>query len=126
MRRLLSILGLGLGLLAGLSQAATPVATLELIRSPERLLIDVRTPDEFADGHLSGATRIGYEVIGQQIEAIAPDRTTPIVLYCRSGRRADVARQTLLDMGYSNVTNAGGYQQLQSELGERCQADSTC
>lgn len=72
--------------------------------------VDVRTPAEFESGHLSEAINIEYQNIGLEITSIAPNKTTPINLYCRSGRRSEIARQTLLKMGYTNVINQGSYE----------------
>lgn len=69
-------------------------------------LIDVRTHGEFASGHIAGAERIEYQMIGRALADEERDR--PIVLYCRSGRRAGVALNTLTEMGFTNVINFGG------------------
>ncbi|MNZ64025.1 Thiosulfate sulfurtransferase PspE precursor [compost metagenome] len=122
MRRLLLALGLVLPLSA--CQAETAPETLAAIRSGEHLLIDVRTPSEYAAGHLSGARQIAHDQIGTLIGGVAPDKDTPIVLYCRSGRRSDIARQTLVELGYTRVIDAGGYEQLQSDLADS--TDSAC
>lgn len=74
--------------------------------------IDVRSAEEYADGHLQGALNITPDQIASHIEAIEPNKNAPINLYCRSGRRAEVARKTLLEMGHTNVVNHGGYQDL--------------
>ncbi|MDO4223003.1 MAG: rhodanese-like domain-containing protein [Acinetobacter sp.] len=74
--------------------------------------IDVRSAEEFATGHLHGALNITPAEIAEQIQRVEPNKDAPIHLYCRSGRRAEVARQTLLDMGYRNVKNHGGYDDL--------------
>ena len=68
--------------------------------------IDVRTAEEYADGHLEGALNIPHEQIGEQIDELALAKDDPVVLYCRSGRRADIALQALKERGYSNVYNA--------------------
>lgn len=72
--------------------------------------IDVRTPDEFAAGHVSGAVNIPYEVIGERISEVTQDREAVIYLYCRSGRRSGIALETLVEAGYRNAINAGGLQ----------------
>ena len=72
------------------------------------LFIDVRTPAEFETGHLPGARNIEFHEIGDRIAALTTNKEHPIVLYCRSGRRSGVAKQTLEEMGYRNVVNAGG------------------
>ena len=74
--------------------------------------IDVRTPEEFKEGHLRDAVNIPVDQIGARIGSISPDKNAPVNLYCRSGRRAEAALQELKKMGYTNVTNHGGYQDL--------------
>ncbi|WP_426415910.1 rhodanese-like domain-containing protein [Aestuariirhabdus sp. LZHN29] len=76
--------------------------------APGELVIDVRTQGEYSGGHYPGAKNIPFDVIGARIEELTEDRSQPIALYCRSGRRASVALQTLNAMGYTNVTNYGG------------------
>ena len=74
--------------------------------------IDVRTPEEFKEGHLKDAVNIPVDQIGARIGSVSPDKSAPVNLYCRSGRRSEAALQELKKMGYTNVTNHGGYQDL--------------
>ncbi|UKH24920.1 rhodanese-like domain-containing protein [Actinobacillus pleuropneumoniae] len=74
--------------------------------------IDVRTADEFQQGHLDGSINIPFEQIADHISKVSPNKDEPVHLYCRSGRRAETALQTLKQLGYNNVTNHGGYQEL--------------
>jgi len=74
--------------------------------------IDVRTPNEFASGHLQEALNIPHTKIEGEIASITADKEAPIHLYCRSGNRAGVAKRILNKMGYTNVVNEGGYQNL--------------
>ena len=74
--------------------------------------IDVRTPEEFKEGHLKDAVNIPVDQIGARIGSVSPDKSAPVNLYCRSGRRSEAALQELKKMGYTNVTNPGGYQDL--------------
>ena len=87
-------------------------AALKALQRTNTVLIDVRTELEFAEGALPGATRIETENLAERITAIAPDKDAPVVLYCRSGRRASAAQELLQELGYSQVINAGGYQDL--------------
>ena len=99
-----------LTLLVGLQVSAGEIdqpAALSALQAPETLLIDVRTAEEFAAGALPGAARIA---------TLAPEKDTVIVLYCRSGRRSSIAQDSLQALGYRNVINAGGYEQLEAEL----------
>ena len=81
------------------------------------VLLDVRSGEEFASGHLRGARNIPHDRIAGEIASAAPDKTVKIVLYCRSGRRADTALKTLNSMGYENVLNLGGLEDAQERLG---------
>ena len=71
--------------------------------------IDVRTPAEFASGHVKGAINIEFQTIGDQIAAVTDNKSADIRLYCRSGRRSGVAKEALKKLGYKSVTNEGGY-----------------
>ncbi|MCU1716223.1 rhodanese-like domain-containing protein [Pseudomonas sp. 5P_3.1_Bac2] len=98
---------------AGENELSAAVVTLQ---APETVLIDVRSAEEFAAGALPGAEHIDYQEIGSQIAALVPDKDTPIVLYCRSGRRSGIAEQSLRELGYRNLINAGGYEELKAAL----------
>ncbi|MCL1148410.1 rhodanese-like domain-containing protein [Shewanella sp. 10N.261.52.F9] len=76
------------------------------------LVIDVRTPGEFAQGHLPNAINIPYQQITSELttKEIAKDRS--IIVYCRSGNRSGIANKMLVTDGYSNVYNGGAYQTL--------------
>lgn len=73
------------------------------------VIIDVRTPAEFAEGHIKGAINIPVDRIGQDIHSVAGiSKNSVILLYCRSGNRSDRARTILLQQGYTQVINGGG------------------
>jgi phage shock protein E len=80
----------------------------------QALVLDVRSPEEYAQGHLQQAQNIPHDQIAMQIAQIAPDKNQEIVLYCRSGRRSGIALQTLQDLGYTKVVNGGAYDDLKS------------
>jgi phage shock protein E len=70
------------------------------------LVLDVRTLEEYNAGHYPGATLIPVQVLNERIgELGAPDRA--VVVYCRTGRRSEIARGILLKHGFTDVTNAG-------------------
>ena len=75
-------------------------------------VIDVRTEKEYKAGHLENALHLPYDTIRETITARVPDKDAEIILYCRSGRRSGIAKKTLDSMGYTNVINAGGYEEL--------------
>ncbi|MFL1732782.1 rhodanese-like domain-containing protein [Moraxella oculi] len=87
-------------------------ADVQEVKKAEGVWIDVRSAEEYAQGHLQGALNITNEQIADQIPSVAPNKNTPIHLYCRSGRRAEVVKNTLTKLGYVNVTNHGGYDDL--------------
>ena len=74
--------------------------------------IDVRSAEEFNSGHLQNAVNIPHDQIIERIKSVSSDKNAPINLYCRSGRRAEVALNELKKAGYTNVTNHGGYDDL--------------
>ncbi|MDO5356943.1 MAG: rhodanese-like domain-containing protein [Conchiformibius sp.] len=106
-----------LPLLAACSQAAAPVAaeTASAVAPKQVLLIDVRSPEEFAAGHLDGAVNIPHDQIAEQIARFTKDQNAEIQLYCRSGRRSGAALETLKSMGYKNLSNLGAYDDLKKK-----------
>ncbi|WP_394147878.1 rhodanese-like domain-containing protein [Shewanella atlantica] len=80
------------------------------------LIVDVRTAEEFAAGHLPNAINIPFEIIVSAFKErkIAKDKS--VVLYCRSGRRSGIAFDALVAQGYSNSYNGGGYVPLMNSL----------
>ena len=89
-----------------------PAALPQKTTRAQGLWIDVRTPQEFRSGHLQGAINIPVQQIRAGIAAASPDKNAPLNLYCRSGRRVEAAMQELKAMGYTNITNHGGYENL--------------
>ena len=89
---------------------ATPQTAAKAAAQPAKakgIWIDVRTPEEFAEGHIQGAVNIPVDQIAGKIAAVSPNKNAPINLYCRSGRRAEAALQELKKMGYTQVSNHG-------------------
>jgi rhodanese-related sulfurtransferase len=75
------------------------------------VLLDVRTSTEFDEGHIAGAVLLPYTLIdADSAKAHIPDLTTPILVYCRSGRRSAIAATALRDLGYATVLDLGGIQ----------------
>jgi len=71
------------------------------------LVVDVRTPAEFASGAYQGAINIPLDQVEKRLADFG-DHNHPVVLYCRSGHRAGVAKSILQKNGFSDVTNGGG------------------
>lgn len=72
------------------------------------VILDVRTAEEFAEGHIKGAILIPNDEITEKAESILPDKNQKILVYCRSGRRSKLAAEALLDLGYTNIWEFGG------------------
>ncbi len=89
--------------------------TETVTQNQSEVWIDVRSKEEFDSGHLQNALHIPHEEIGGKIAQLVPNKSTKINLYCRSGRRAEIAKKTLTDLGYQNVINQGGYEDLRKK-----------
>ena len=72
------------------------------------IILDVRTDEEFAEGHIPGAILIPDYEIKERAEEILTDKDQLILVYCRSGRRSKNAASDLADLGYTNVKEFGG------------------
>lgn len=69
--------------------------------------IDVRSAQEYQADHIEGDKQIDYRLIVAGVEKAYPDKNTQIRLYCRSGRRAGIAKNLLQEAGYNDVQNIG-------------------
>ena len=75
------------------------------------VVVDVRDPDEYRDGSIDAATNISRGFLEFRIGTVAPEPSTPVVLYCQTGLRSMLAAKALHDLGYTNVINLqGGFQ----------------
>ena len=107
MRRLLGTLCLGLSLLGSGRTLAAETS----------LWIDVRSPEEFAAGHLPAAINVPYQQVAARIGQIETNKARDIHLYCGIGVRAQAAKFMLEAQGYTHVTNEGGYSDLAQQKG---------
>lgn len=91
-------------------QAISPVAYQQQFAESgaEHLLIDVRTPEEFASGHIEGAVNIPVDALAGRLSEVPAGQ--PIVVYCRTGNRSATASQILADAGYTDIYDLGGLQ----------------
>lgn len=76
------------------------------------MVLDVRTPEEFAEGHLANAVNIPFEQVTEEFAKRGIAKDAPVVLYCRSGRRSSIATEALVAAGYTQTYNGGGYSTL--------------
>ena len=77
-------------------------------RETDYVILDVRTPEEYAAGHIPGAINVPNESIGTEEIPTLPVKDRLILVYCRSGRRSKEAAEKLVFLGYTNVVEFGG------------------
>jgi rhodanese-related sulfurtransferase len=122
--RKLILPGLFAVVVAGMALAADPLTTAV---SPETLLerlddgakapyvLDVRTADEFVAGHVPGAVNIPHDQVASRLAEVPKDRE--VLLYCRSGRRAQLAAEVLAENGYARLEHLQGDMPAWAEQG---------
>ena len=72
------------------------------------IILDVRTQEEYDEGHIPGAIVISHEEIEEKAEDVLTDKDPLILVYCRSGRRSKIAAEALVELGYTNIMEFGG------------------
>lgn len=72
------------------------------------IILDVRTEEEYAEGHIKNAVLIPDYEIAERAEKELTDKNQLILVYCRSGRRSKIASDILVSLGYTNVVEFGG------------------
>lgn len=75
--------------------------------TPGAVLLDVRTPQEYRDGHIPGSKNVPLQAI-DKVASVAENKDTALYVYCYSGARSRQAVSHLQHMGYTKVTNIGG------------------
>jgi phage shock protein E len=85
-----------------------PADAAGLLDAGGRVLLDLRTPEEYAEGHLEGSTLLDFyaEDFRAQLEGL--DRSAGYVIYCRSGNRSGQARAMMAELGFSDVADVDG------------------
>ena len=76
------------------------------------LLVDVRSREEFAEGHLDGAVNIEWDKTDDLVAAIGDDKQRQVVFYCRTGNRVGKSIKVLETLGYTHIFNATGLEAL--------------
>jgi rhodanese-related sulfurtransferase len=100
-----ALLSLSLLSLSALAAENVSVDTLaaQISAGKAPLVVDVRTEDEFLEGHIPGARLIPHDEIGNYVDSLAAFKDEPILIYCRSGKRAESAVKTLEEAGFSKI-----------------------
>ncbi|TFC59727.1 rhodanese-like domain-containing protein [Cryobacterium sp. TMT2-15-1] len=108
MKNLVAALVLAGAALFGLTACSTPAApAAESAMAADTVVIDVRTPGEYAAGHLKGALNIDVQSSDFDSQASALPTDEDYIVYCRSGSRSAAAAARLADLGFTSVTDAG-------------------
>jgi len=98
--------------LAGDPVASAPLVSQDTLlarqakHDPELVVLDVRTPEEFAAGHVPGAINVLHDQLAANLGKVPRDKD--VVVYCRSGRRSDIATGILIENGYRRVSHLDG------------------
>jgi rhodanese-related sulfurtransferase len=115
MNRLLTVFAIGMLACLSLANAAEPamIAPDQLVQRMEKkdanlVVLDVRTAEEFAAGHIPGAVNIPHDQLPNRLAEIAGAKSKDVVVYCRSGRRSAIAQETLSSQGFKSVKHLDG------------------
>lgn len=99
----------------GYRKITTKEAERLIEQEPDHVLVDVRSPQEYAEGHAQGAISLPVDTIAQEAPDKLPDKEQLILLCCRSGMRSGRAAQELSKLGYQNLCAFGGVDELMAD-----------
>lgn len=123
MKKLFAAVFIAVMLLCGCSQVETAYRQIsqgeavELMKTEsDYIILDVRTQQEYSEGHIPNAVCIPNETISDKEIEQLPDKNQLILVYCRSGRRSKEAAQKLSELGYTGVMEFGGIIDWQGEV----------
>lgn len=100
---------------AGYTQVDAETAAQMMADNEDEIVLDVRTPEEYAEAHIPEAINVPNETIGEDAIAELPDKAQLIMVYCRSGNRSKQAAEKLAAQGYTNIVEFGGINDWQGE-----------
>lgn len=100
----------------GYRQVTTEEAANIMQTEENYVILDVRTAQEFASGHIPGAVLLPNETIGTEDIPLLPDKDQLILVYCRSGNRSKQAAEKLAQLGYTNIVEFGGINSWTGEI----------
>ena len=88
----------------------------KMMETQKAIVVDVRTLEEYNEGHIPNAISVPLETIENEAEAKLKNKDDLILVYCRSGRRSREAALKLIEKGYTNVIDFGGIQDWNAEI----------
>jgi rhodanese-related sulfurtransferase len=86
------------------------------LSATEALILDVRTDNEWNNGYIRDAKHIPVSDLKKRLSEIQAFKDQPVFTYCAAGKRAERAKNLLIENGFSNVTNLGGIQDASKKL----------
>lgn len=101
---------------AGYEQVSTSEAVALMESETGYIILDVRTAEEYAQGHIPEAVNVPVETIGDEEIGALPDKNQLILVYCRSGNRSKTAAAKLVKKGYTNIVEFGGINTWTGEI----------
>lgn len=84
------------------------VEAKKIMDSTDCKILDVRTPEEFEEGHIESAILLPFDELNQQVENVLKNKDEMILVYCQSGVRSKVACEIMAQKGYTNLLDFGG------------------
>ncbi len=94
---------------SGSYEKITAEAAFSMMKERQDLIVvDVRTPGEYAEGHIQGAINVPLQSIEAGDLSLVPDKDQTLLIYCRSGSRSASASKSLVKQGYTSVYDFGG------------------
>ena len=101
---------------SGYRQISMDEAVKMMRDEKDYIILDVRRPDEYAEGHIPLAINVPNEEIGSAEIAKLPNKSQLILIYCRSGRRSKEASEKLVKLGYTSIVEFGGILDWKGEI----------
>ena len=96
-------------------QESLDAAVVRYRETPGSVLLDVRPPDEYHEGHIPGSKNVPLQAI-ERVPEVVPEKDAPVFVYCRSGARSGRAVAAMERMGYTKAENIGGIMEYHGEL----------
>jgi len=115
--RLVAALGVAAALTLGVAGCTSEPAAASIEVTAETVILDVRTPAEFASGHLDGAINIDVQAADFEARVSELDPNADYVVYCRSGNRSAAAIDRMADLGFTSLVDGGGVDQAAAATG---------
>ncbi len=94
----------------------TAAEAAEMIEDGDVIIVDVRTKEEYDEGHIPNAILLTDSDIPEKAEDVLEDKDSTLLVYCRSGNRSATASKALVELGYTNVYDFGGINDWQGEV----------